>query len=76
MRFEISAELEVLRVSARTGDILPTTIPLRDWTLAAEKGRTPALARRFPKPHHRAVPGCVAVRARKPITRQPVLRFP
>jgi hypothetical protein len=75
LRFEIPAELEVLRVVARTTEPAGP-ISLRDWSLAPEKNGTRLLRLDFQTPiagRFLAVLGCAP---RKPLSRQPTLRFP
>jgi hypothetical protein len=76
LRFEIPAELEVLRVAARTTDAPAGPIPLRDWTLAAEKGGGRLLRVDFQAPVAGRLLLVLECAPRKPLTRQPVLRFP
>ena len=75
MRFEVPAELEVLRVSARTTDATPGPIPLSNWSLAAEKGAW-RLRVDFQAPAAGRLLVVLECAPRKPLTRQPVLRFP
>jgi hypothetical protein len=76
LRFEVPAELEVLRVAARTTDAPAGPIPLRDWTLAAEKGGGRLLRVDFQAPVAGRLLLVLECAPRKPLTRQPVLRFP
>jgi hypothetical protein len=76
LRFEIPAELEVLRVAARTTDAPAGPIPLRDWTLAAEKGGGRLLRVDFQAPVAGRLLLVLECAPRRPLTRQPVLRFP
>jgi hypothetical protein len=75
LRFEVPAELDVLRVAARTLEAPVGPVPLRDWTLSPEKG---ALRLRvdFQAPVSGRLLVVVECAPRKPLTRQPVLRFP
>lgn len=76
VRFEVPAELEVLRVAARATDAPGGPVPLRDWALGAEQGGFRPLRVDFQSP----VTGRFAVvfecAPRTPLGRQPVLRFP
>jgi hypothetical protein len=78
-RFEVPAELEVLRVTARALDAADkpgAALPLRDWALAPEQGGVRALRVDFQAP----VTGRFAVvfecAPRCPLARSAVLRFP
>ncbi len=75
LRWEVPAELEVLRVAARTLDAPIGPIPLRDWSLAVEKGAT-RLRVDFQAPVAGRLLVLLECAPRKPSTRQPVLRFP
>jgi hypothetical protein len=75
LRFEVPAELEVLRVAARTTEPAGP-VPLRDWALAPEKNGTRLLRLDFQAPMAGRFVAVVECRPRKPLTRQPVLRFP
>jgi hypothetical protein len=76
VRFEIPAELEVLRVAARALDPPGGPIPLRDWTLAAEKAAFRLLRVDFQAPAAGRLLVVLECAPRKPLARQPVLRFP
>jgi hypothetical protein len=76
MRFEIPAELDVLRVVARTGRPPVVPLPLRDWSLAAEKNGSRLLRVDFQTPAAESLLVVLECSPRKPLTRQPVLRFP
>ncbi|MCI0705407.1 MAG: hypothetical protein L0241_30470, partial [Planctomycetia bacterium] len=75
-RFEIPAELDVLRVAARTTDLPASAIALRDWSLASEKGGTRQLRLDFQGPTAGRLLVILECAPSKPITRQPILRFP
>jgi len=76
LRFDVPSELEVLRVVARALDAPVVPIPLRDWMLAAEKGRSRQLRVDFQNPTAGRILVVVECAPRNPITRQPLLRFP
>jgi hypothetical protein len=76
LRYEIPAELEVLRVAARTLDAPAGPVPLRDWTLAPEKSAFRQLRVEFQAPAAGRLLVVLECAPRKPLTRQPVLRFP
>jgi hypothetical protein len=76
LRFEIPAELDVLRVAARTIDAPTGPVPLRDWALAAEKAAFRLLRVDFQAPASGRLLVVLECAPRKPLTRQPVLRFP
>lgn len=76
LRFDIPSELEVLRVAARALDTPVAPIPLRDWALAAEKGRSRLLRVDFQNPIAGRLLIVVECTPRNPTTRQPLLRFP
>jgi hypothetical protein len=74
--FEIPPELEVVRVTARNLDLASAWLSLRDWSTVETKGRHRLLRTEFQNPTagrflivFQAVP-------RRPMSRQPVLRFP
>jgi hypothetical protein len=75
LRFEVPAELEVVRVAARTTDPA-APIALRDWTLAPEQNGFRLLRLEFQAPIAGRFVAVLACAPRKPLTRQPVLRFP
>jgi hypothetical protein len=74
-RVEVPAELEVLRVAVRNIDTVGA-VPLRDWSLAPEKGGFGLLRIDLQTPTAGRFVAVVECAPRKPITRQPVLRFP
>jgi hypothetical protein len=74
LRFEVPAELEVLRVAARTDPAGP--IPLRDWSLAPEKNGFRYLRLDFQAPIAGRFVAVLECAPRRPLSRQPVLRFP
>ena len=76
LRFEVPAELGVLRVAARTTDATAGPVPLRDWSLAAEKGGFRLLRVDFQAPATGRLLVVLECAPRGPLTRQPVLRFP
>ena len=75
LRFEVPAELEVLRVAARSADA-PAALPLRDWSLAPEKGGYRLLRVDFQGPTAGRFFVVLECAPRKALTRHPVLRFP
>lgn len=75
LRFEVPAELEVLRVAARALDPTPGPLPLRDWSLSPEKAAQ-RLRVDFQTPVSGRLLVVVEYAPRRPISRQPVLRFP
>lgn len=75
MRFDVPRELEVLRVFVRPPDTA-APIPLRDWALATEKGGGRLLRVDFQNPMTGRFLIVLQCSPGKPITRQPVLRFP
>lgn len=76
LRFDVPAELEVLRVAVRAPDALGAAPALRDWQLAPEKGGTRALRIDLQAPANGRFLMLLECAPRKPVTRQPVLRFP
>jgi hypothetical protein len=76
LRFDVPRELEVLRVAVRTLEMGTAPLPLRDWTLAPEKGGGRLLRVDFQGPTSGRLLVVLQCSPRKPITRQPVLRFP
>jgi hypothetical protein len=76
LRLDVPPELEVMRVAARSLEVPAASIPLRDWSLAAEKGGARLLRIDFQNPASGRLLVVVQCSPRKPITRQPVLRFP
>jgi hypothetical protein len=76
LRYEIPAELEVLRVAARTTDLPAGPIPLRDWSLEPERDGTRLLRVDFQAPAAGRLLVVLECAPRKPLTRHPVLRFP
>ncbi len=76
LRFDVPAELEVLRVAVRSTELPTAPIALQDWMLAPEKGGLRALRldfQAFTAGRFLVVLECAP---RKPLTRQPILRFP
>jgi hypothetical protein len=76
LRFEVPAELEVLRVAARATEVPAAPVALRDWSVAAEKGGTRLLRLDFQGPTAGRLLVVLECAPRRPVTRQPVLRFP
>ena len=76
LRFEIPPELEVMRVAARTADAPAGAIPLRDWFFAPDKTGNRLLRVDFQTPAAGRLVVVLECAPRKPLTRQPVLRFP
>jgi hypothetical protein len=76
LRFEVPRELEVLRVAVRTLEAPAAPLPLRDWSLAAEKGGGRLLRVDFQNPTAGRLLAVLKCAPRRPVTRQPVLRFP
>jgi hypothetical protein len=76
LRFNVPAELEVLRVAARSTETPATPLAIRDWTLSAEKDGLRTLRVDFQSPVAGRFAVVLECGTRKPLTRQPVLRFP
>ena len=76
LRYEIPAELEVLRITARTTDAPAGPVPLRDWALDPEKDGFRLLRIDFQSPAAGRLLTVLECAPRKPLSRQPVLRFP
>lgn len=76
LRFDVPSELEVLRVAVRAPDALAPAPALKDWQLAPEKGGTRALRIDLQAPANGRFLVLLECAPRKPVTRQPVLRFP
>jgi hypothetical protein len=79
LRFDVPRELEVLRVAVRALDAPAAPLPLRDWSLAAEEGKKDAgrlLSVDFQNPTAGRLLAVLKLAPRRPVTRQPVLRFP
>jgi hypothetical protein len=75
LRYEVPAELDVLRVLVRTLDAPAGAVPLRDWSLAPDKGAQ-RLRIDFQAPASGRLLAVLECAPRKPLNRQPVLRFP
>lgn len=76
LRFEVPAELEVVRVAARTGDAPAAPVALRDWALGEAKGAFRPLRLDFQAPVAGRFVVVLECAPRKPLARHPVLRFP
>ncbi|QEG31947.1 hypothetical protein GobsT_67950 [Gemmata obscuriglobus] len=76
LRVDVPAELEVLRVAVRAPDALGTAPALRDWQLEPEKGGVRPLQIDFQGASAGRFLVVLECAPRKPLTRQPVLRFP
>jgi len=76
LRYEIPAELEVLRITVRTTDAPAGPVPLRDWALEPEKDGFRLLRVDFQSPAAGRLLAVLECAPRKPLSRQPVLRFP
>ncbi|HEY1188455.1 MAG TPA: hypothetical protein VGE74_12460, partial [Gemmata sp.] len=76
LRFDIPAELEVLRLAVRAPDVLAAPPSLKDWQLASEKGGMRALRLDFQGPTTGRFLVVLECAPWRPLTRQPVLRFP
>lgn len=73
---EIPPDLEVVRVSARNLDLAAAWLALRDWSVVETKGRWPVLRVEFQNPTAGRFMVVFQAVPRRPISRQPVLRFP
>ncbi|MBP3959377.1 hypothetical protein J8F10_29375 [Gemmata sp. G18] len=76
LRFDVPAELEVLRVAVRSTDLLAAPLALRDWTLGQEQGGARPLQLDFQAPAGGRFLVVLECAPRRSLTRQPVLRFP
>ncbi|MDY3563489.1 hypothetical protein R5W23_005100, partial [Gemmata sp. JC673] len=76
LRVDVPAELEVLRVAVRAPDALGTAPALRDWRLEPEKSGARPLQIDFQGASAGRFLVVLECAPRKPLTRQPVLRFP
>ncbi|AMV23089.1 hypothetical protein VT84_01665 [Gemmata sp. SH-PL17] len=76
LRFDVPAELEVLRVAVRSTDLLTAPLALRDWTLGQEQAGARPLQIDFQTPTSGRFLVVLECSPRKPLTQRPVLRFP
>jgi hypothetical protein len=75
VRFEVPAELEPLSLSLRS--LEPGgTAALRDWSIAPDQGGFRLLRLDLQEPTAGRLLVVISLSPRKPLTRQPVLRFP
>ncbi len=76
LTFEIPPELEVVRVTARNLDLASAWLSLRDWSTMETKGRHRLLRTEFQNPTAGRFLVVFQAVPRRPMSRQPVLRFP
>ncbi len=76
LRFDVPAELEVLRVAVRSTELPAAPIALRDWVLAPQKGGVRSLRLDFQALTAGRFLVVLECAPKKPLTRRPVLRFP